>query len=88
MSKPQWKPWHQVVELRQDVRTGERSLSQFVAGLYIMDRGAAVYRTPDEFFALMYPTHNLRELAKDVVHRLFGKNDKTIRQLELTYGGG
>jgi hypothetical protein len=53
-----------------------------------MDRGAAVYRTPNEFFALTYPTYNLRELAKDVVHRLAGKNDKTIRQLELTYGGG
>jgi Protein of unknown function (DUF499) len=90
MSKLPWKPWHQVVQLRPDVRTGELSLSQFAADLYdvIMDRGAAVYRTPEEFFALTYPTYNLRELAKDVVQRLAGKNDKTIRQLELTYGGG
>ena len=48
-----------------------------------MDRGAAVYRRPEEFFALTYPTYNLRELAKDVVHRLAVINDKTIRQLEL-----
>jgi predicted AAA+ superfamily ATPase len=77
MSKLPWKPWHQVVELRPDVRTGELSLSQFAADLYdvIMDKGAAVYRTPDEFFALTYPTYNLRELAKDVVHRLAGKSD-------------
>src|SRR4051812_27100870 len=90
MSKPSWKPWHQVVELRPDVRSGELSLSQFAADLYdvMMDRGAAVYRTPDEFFALTYPTYNLRELAKDVVNRLAGRNDKTVRQLELTYGGG
>jgi predicted AAA+ superfamily ATPase len=90
MTKLAWKPWHQVVQLRPDVRTGELSLSQFAADFYdvIMDRGAAVYRTPDEFFALTYPTYNLRELAKDVVHRLAGRNDKTIRQLELTYGGG
>jgi predicted AAA+ superfamily ATPase len=90
MSKLPWKAWHQVVELRPDVRTGELSLSQFAADLYdvIMDCGAAVYRTPSEFFALTYPTYNLRELAKDVIHRLAGKNDKTIRQLELTYGGG
>ncbi|MBV8267117.1 MAG: ATP-binding protein [Planctomycetaceae bacterium] len=53
-----------------------------------MDRGTAVYRTPAEFFALTFPTYNLRELAKDVVQRLAGKNGKTIRQLELTYGGG
>ena len=54
----------------------------------MMDRGTTVYRDPAEFFALTYPTYNLRELAKDVVLRLAGKNDKTIRQLELTYGGG
>src|SRR3954466_5299605 len=90
MSKLAWKPWHQVVELRPDVRSGELSLSQFAADLYdvIMDKGTPVYRDPAEFFALTFPTYNLRELAKDVVHRLPGKNDKTIRQLELTYGGG
>ncbi|MEJ7637813.1 MAG: DUF499 domain-containing protein [Singulisphaera sp.] len=90
MSKLAWKPWHQVVQLRPDVRTGELSLSQFAADLYdvMMDRGTAVYRTPAEFFAPTFPTYNLRELAKDVVYRLAGKNDKTIRQLELTYGGG
>jgi len=37
---------------------------------------------------LTYPTYNLRELSKDVVTRLAGKNDKAIRQLALTYGGG
>ena len=90
MSKPPWKPWHQVVELREDVRRDDLSLSQFAADLYdvIMGKGAAVYRDPAEFFALTFPTYNLRELAKDVVHRLAGKNDKTVRQLELTYGGG
>ena len=90
MSKLAWKPWHEVVKLRPDVRSGELSLSQFAADLYdvVMEKGTAVYRTPAEFFALTFPTYNLRELAKDVVHRLAGKNDKTIRQLELTYGGG
>ena len=43
MSKLPWKPWHQVVQLRPDVRTGELSLSQFAADLYdvIMDRGSS-----------------------------------------------
>ena len=90
MTKLPWTPWHQVVELRDDVRKNDLSLSQFAADLYdvIMDKGAPVYRDPAEFFALTFPTYNLRELAKDVVHRLAGKNDKTVRQLELTYGGG
>lgn len=30
----------------------------------------------------------MRELVKDVITRLAGRNDKAIRQLELTYGGG
>ena len=43
MSKLAWKPWHQVVKLRPDVRSGELSLSQFAADLYdvIMDRAPA-----------------------------------------------
>ncbi|MBZ0278398.1 MAG: DUF499 domain-containing protein, partial [Anaerolineae bacterium] len=53
-----------------------------------MGRARPVYQDPSEFFALTYPTFNLRELAKDVVGRLAGRNDKTVRQLELTYGGG
>jgi hypothetical protein len=90
MSKLAWKSWHEVVQLRPDVHSGELSLSQFAADLYdvTMGRGVKVYRDPAEFFALTFPTYNLRELAKDVVHRLAGKNDKTVRQLELTYGGG
>src|SRR6266550_2920983 len=90
MSKPAWKPWHKVVQLRDDLRSGEMSLAVFAADLYDVAMGKArkVYADPKEFFALTYPTFNLRELAKDVVARLAGKNDKAIRQLELTYGGG
>ena len=86
-----WTPWHRVVGLREDVRTGELSLAAFAADLHdvVMQRGARpVYEDPARFFALTYPTFSLRELARDVVLRLAGQNDKAIRQLELTYGGG
>src|SRR6266545_2611580 len=91
MAKLPWKPWHEVVKLRDDLRSGELPLHMFAADLYevIMQRGKRpVYEDPAEFFALTYPPYNLRELAKDVVTRLAGKNDKAVRQLELTYGGG
>lgn len=91
MSKTTWAPWHTVVELRDDLRTGEMSLAIFAADLYdvVMQKGQRpIYEHPAQFFALTYPTYNLRELAKDVVTRLAGKNDKAVRQLELTYGGG
>ncbi len=90
MVSPSFTPWHQVVALRADLKSGELPLSSFAADLYdvAMQRGRATYRDPREFFALTYPTFNLRELAKDVLQRLDGKNDKAVRQLELTYGGG
>jgi len=85
-----WKPWHKVVELKDDLRSGELSLAQFAADLYdvAMGRGPSLYRDPSEFFSLTLATVPLRDLAKDVVLRLAGKSDKAVRQLELTYGGG
>lgn len=91
MAKLSWKPWHEVVTLREDVRSGELPLHLFAADLYevIMQRGRRpVYEKPEEFFALTFPTFSLRKLVRDVVLRLAGKNDKAVRQLELTYGGG
>lgn len=91
MAKELWKPWHEVVKLREDLRSGELSLKMFAADLYevMMQRGKqSVYEKPEHFFALTFATHNLRQLVRDVVLRLAGKNDKAVRQLELTYGGG
>ncbi|MCP4699973.1 MAG: ATP-binding protein [Gammaproteobacteria bacterium] len=91
MSSIPWTPWHQVVKLREDLKSGELSMSMFAADLYeaVMQSGKhPVYENPAEFFALTYPTHNLLQLARDVAHRLARKNDKAVRQLELTYGGG
>ena len=91
MAKPPWKPWHEVVKLRDDLRSGDLPLHMFAADLYEVMMGSGkrpIYEKPDEFFALTFPTHNLRGLVRDVVLRLAGKNDKAVRQLELTYGGG
>ncbi len=91
MPKTPWTPWHQVVTLREDLRTGALALNEFAADLYdvALARGTRpIYEDPKQFFALTYPTTALRELAKDVVHRLAARNQKAVRQLELTYGGG
>lgn len=90
MTKTLWKPWHEVVELLDELKTGELSLSMFAADLYdvIMGRAKPLYQDPEKFFGRTSPTFNLRELVKDIVLRLAGKNDKAVRQLELTYGGG
>jgi len=90
VAKASFTAWHKVVRLRDDLRTGELSLAQFAADLYdvFMGKAKPIYQDPQEFFSLTYPTFNLRELVKDVLLRLAGKNDKAVRQLELTYGGG
>jgi len=91
MAKLPWKPWHEVVKLREDLKSGDLSLQMFAADLYevLMQRGKQpVYEKPESFFGLTFPTHNLRNLVRDVALRLANKNDKAVRQLELTYGGG
>ena len=90
-TKPSWKPWHEVVQLRDDLKTGELSLAVFAADLYdvVMQKGRRqVYEDPTEFFALTHPTYNLRELVRDVIHRLNGQSDKAYRKLAVNYGGG
>ena len=91
MAKLPWKPWHEVVKLRDDLKSGDLPLHMFAADLYevMMQNGKRpIYENPEEFFALTFPTHNLRNLVREVTLRLAGRNDKAIRQLELTYGGG
>jgi hypothetical protein len=91
MPKLPWKAWHETVALREDLKSGELPLHLFAADLYevVMQRGKRpIYEKPQEFFGLTFPTYNLRQLVRDVVLRLAGKNDKAVRQLELTYGGG
>ncbi|NLF93977.1 MAG: ATP-binding protein [Oligosphaeraceae bacterium] len=91
MAKNPWKSWHEVVTLRDDLKSGELPLHMFAADLYeVMMQGGKrpIYEDPINFFALTFPTYNLRQLVRDVVLRVAGKNDKAVRQLELTYGGG
>ena len=86
-----WKPWNEVVRLRDDVKTGELSLAVFAADLHdvVMREGRRpVYEDPAKFFALTYPTLSLRELVKDVALRLAGRSDKAYRKLSVNYGGG
>lgn len=84
------KPWHEVVQLRADIRNEELSQKQFAADLYdvTMGKNRSVYHDPKDFFALTYPTTKLRDLARDVMWRLAGKSEKAVRQLHMTFGGG
>lgn len=85
------KPWHEVVQVRDDLKTGELTLAQFAADLYdvVVQKGhRPIYESPSEFFGLTYPTFRLRELVKEVSLRLDGQSDRAYRQLSTSYGGG
>lgn len=90
MAKTSVKPWHHVVHLRDEITSQELSQKQFAADLYdvMLGTNPGVYHDPKEFFALTYPTVKLRELARDVTHRLAGQSEKAVRQLHMTFGGG
>lgn len=90
MAKTTAKPWHEVVQLRDEITNQELSQKQFAADLYdvVTGRNPGVYHDPKEFFSLTYPTVKLRDLARDVTHRLAGKSEKAVRQLHMTFGGG
>lgn len=91
MARRNWKSWHEIVQLRNELKTGELALHMFAADLYevLMRSGKRpLYEDPEKFFAMTFPSYNLRRLVRDVMLRLAGKNSKAVRQLELTYGGG
>jgi hypothetical protein len=84
------RAWHEVVRLRSDILDSELSQKQFAADLHdvILGDNPGAYHDPKEFFALTYPTVKLRDLARDVTHRLAGRSEKAVRQLHMTFGGG
>jgi hypothetical protein len=57
MTKVAWTPWHKVVKIRPDLKSGDLSLNVFAADLYDVAMGKAkpVYQEPKEFFSLTYP---------------------------------
>ena len=92
MAKKPVKPWHNhnIVQLRPDIKSGELSLKAFAADLYdvMLGHNPGVYHNPKEFFSLTYPTVRMRDLVRDVTHRLAGQSEKAVRHLHTTFGGG
>jgi hypothetical protein len=90
MSRP-WTPWHEVVDIRDDVKSGELSMETFAARLYdvVQQQGSRpIYEDPVEFFKLTFPTRSMRDLTQEVAERLRGEGTKAVRALSLAYGGG
>jgi hypothetical protein len=86
------KPWVQVVQLHPDVTSEHFSEDIFALDLGPLADGnksvPAVYRDPEHFFRVSYPTKGLRSLLADVLSRLTGANGNRILKLLTPFGGG
>lgn len=82
--------WRQHCTVRPEILAGHLQLAEFAADLYGVKTGATpeVYKNPEMFFARTYPTHNMKKLVSDVLHRLTGKSGKPLITLQIAYGGG
>src|SRR6266699_2249370 len=86
------KPWVQVVQVHPDVDSPNFSEDIFALDLGPLADGnksvPAVYRDPEHFFRVSYPTKGLRSLLNDVLSRLTGGTGNRILKLLTPFGGG
>jgi hypothetical protein len=86
------KPWVQVVQVHPDVDSPSFSEDIFALDLGPLADGnksvPAVYRDPEHFFRVSYPTKGLRSLLEDVLSRLTGGDGNRILKLLTPFGGG
>ncbi len=87
------KPWHKVVDPREDLREGRpQDASEFAVHLDKVREGIAPrdYQDPRRFFERTYLTQTLKEFSSDVIARLSGRTVETNAVFNLTtqFGGG
>jgi hypothetical protein len=86
------RPWVEIVSVHSDVLSENFSEDIFALDLGPLADGAksvpAVYRDPEHFFRVSYPTKGLRSLLNDVLSRLSGGTGNRILKLLTPFGGG
>lgn len=87
------KPWHKVVDPREDLREGKPlDASEFAVHLHRVKDGSAHkdYADPERFFGRTYLTKSLTDLSAEVVRRLSGNKVATSAVFNMTtqFGGG
>ena len=88
-----FKPWYQMIYPREDLREAKPlDAAEFAVHLDQVRDGRAPsdYQNPERFFERTYMTHNLTNLATEVVRRLSGERTEASSVFNLTtqFGGG
>lgn len=82
------RPWWQVAIPHKDIREGK--LTDFAADLGSILKGQAAieYLDPETFFRRTYFTQGLKNIIKDTLSVLSGKESSKIIQIQTPFGGG
>jgi predicted AAA+ superfamily ATPase len=84
------RPWRDVVEPHEDVRTGSFQKAQFAADLadVLAKQAEDDYQDPARFFARTFITAGMRHLLATGLKRIAGTGGDPIIQLKTAFGGG
>ncbi len=84
------KPWREIIQPHEDVRTGRYQQAEFAADLHNVHHGVGgpEYTDPVEFFRRTFITDGLRELLGGALLRLAGKGGDPVVELQTNFGGG
>jgi predicted AAA+ superfamily ATPase len=84
------KPWREIAEPHEDVRSGTFVQAEFAADITRVHTGTATaeYQNPTLFFQRTFITEGMRMLLDSVVKRLSGKGGDPVIQLQTAFGGG
>ena len=90
--KPQegLKPWREIIDPHEDVRSGRFNQAEFVADLFEVaaGRGEEEYGDPRAFFARTYLTEGLEDLLRSAAQRLSSRGGEPVIELQTNFGGG
>ncbi|WP_406311880.1 Swt1 family HEPN domain-containing protein [Streptosporangium sp. NBC_01639] len=85
------KPWRQVIQPHEDVRTGKFVMAKFAADLYEVAEGTGDddYSNPIAFFQRTYLTVGLKDLLINAAKRFAGDSSaEPVINLQTNFGGG
>ena len=82
--------WREVIKPHHDVAHGKFKNAEFSADLESVyhGEGSVEYQDAEQFFRRTYATTGLKDLLKQVLKRICGRDGDPVIQLKTSFGGG
>ena len=84
------KPWREIINPHEDVRSGRYQQAEFAADIHNVHHGIGgpEYTDPAEFYRRTFITDGLKELLSGALLRMAGKGGDPVVELQTNFGGG